>query len=132
MYLCTMKQAYLGKGLSYPTKLVGGSWVHSESKELVEQSITTILNTPTGTKFFLPEFGSRLKELIFEPNDDVLEDLLSTFIYEAIRDWEKRVEYVSTSFTRGVDVTYCLITYRILASNEVDSFVYPFYRTLKY
>lgn len=127
-----MKQAYLGKGLSYPTKLVGGSWEYLDSTELITQSITTILNTPVGSKFFLPEFGSRLKELVFEPNDEVLEDLLSTFIYEAIRDWEKRVEYISSSFSRGDNVIFCVITYRILASNEVNSFVYPFYRGLKH
>lgn len=127
-----MKQAYLGKGLSYPTKLVGGSWAYLDSTELITQSITTILNTPVGSKYMLPEFGSRLKELVFEPNDEVLEDLLSTFIYEAIRDWEKRVEYISSSFSRGDNVIFCVITYRILASNEVNSFVYPFYRSLKH
>lgn len=127
-----MEKAYLGVGLKYPTELIGGSVQYVSGLSLVQQSITTILNTPKGTKFLLPEFGSRLRELIFEPNDEVLEDLLGTFIYEAIRDWEKRVEYIKTTFTQHNNVTFCEITYRVLASNEVDSFVYPFYRQLKY
>ena len=127
-----VNNAYLGQGLKYPLQLEGGSIALNNGIPLVEQSIITILNTPKGSRFFLPEFGSRLKELIFEPNDDVLEDLLRVFIYEAIRDWEKRARFVSVSFTREVDVTYCEIRYSVLPSNEVNSFIYPFYRNLKY
>lgn len=127
-----MERAYLGVGLKYPTVIDGGSISYEKGLALVEQSITIILNTPKGTRFMLPEFGSRLKELVFEPNDEVLEDLLDTFIYEAIRDWEKRVEYVGCRFTRGDSVTYCEIAYRLLGSNDVNSFVYPFYKSLKY
>lgn len=123
---------YLGRALSYPTKLIGGAWHYEQGNPLLAQSIAVLLSTPKGTKFFLPEYGSRLRELVFEPNDVVLEDLLAHFIYEAISEWEKRVSYIGTTFTRGEDVIYCTISYKILASNEIDSFVYPFYRQLKH
>lgn len=127
-----MDRAYLGTGIKYPLLLKGGAIQLQDGDKLIEQSIITILNTPKGSRFFLPEYGSRIKELIFETNDDILEDLLRVFIYEAIRDWEKRAEFVGVSFTRGVDVTNCTIAYRILPSNEVNSFIYPFYKESKY
>lgn len=80
----------------------------------------------------LPEFGSRLHELVFETNDEVLKDLLAVFIYDAISDWEKRVKYLSTSFEQEDNVIVCKVEYKILKSNEIDSFVYPFYRELRF
>lgn len=128
-----MEQVYLGQGIKYPLELVGGSIQLQRNYPLVIQSIIEILNTPKGTRFFNPDYGSRLKEMLFEPNDEVLQDLLKVFIYEAIRDWEKRAKYVSTSFTfNDTGAVMCEISVRILPSNRVESFIYPFYRELKY
>lgn len=123
---------YLGQAVTYPSQLVNGKAALINDKALVEQSIKIILDTPKGTKFMLPEFGSRLRELAFEPNDEVIEDMAGYFIYEAIRDWEKRVLYVSTQFEHDNEqaVMLCHIKYKILQSNEIESFIYPFYRKL--
>ena len=126
-------RAYLGQGLAMPLVLRQGAVDTISDIPLIEQSIITILNTPKGSRFFLPEFGSRLKELLFEPNDDVLQDLLRFFVFEALRDWEKRAEFVDIVFDKpSEDVLNCEIKYRILQSNEINSFIYPFYRQLKY
>lgn len=122
---------YLGQGIKFPDRLVNGKRSLVNDKELVEQSIKIILDTPKGHRFMLPEFGSRLHELIFEPNDDVLKDLMAYFIYEAITTWEKRVQYVKTEFEKPApDTLNCIVYYSILQSNEINSFVYPFYRKL--
>lgn len=122
---------YLGQGIKCPDELVNGKRTLTNDRALVEQSIKIILDTPRGHRFMLPEFGSRLGELIFEPNDDVLEDLISYFIYEAITTWEKRVQYIKTEFHRpDPDTLHCEVFYRILQSNEINSFIYPFYRKI--
>jgi uncharacterized protein len=127
-----MEKLYLGTGIKYPLQIVGGALMLQSGNPLIEQSIITILNTPKGSKFFLPEYGSRLRELLFETNDDVLFDLLEVFIYEAITEWEKRAVFSKAEFTRENDVVFCTIFYSILPSNEVNSFIYPFYSNLKY
>ena len=128
-----MARAYLGQALALPLVLRQGAVSTISDTELIEQSITTILNTPKGSRFFLPEFGSRLKELMFEPNDEVLQDLLRLFIFEAMREWEKRCEFVDVEFSKpsGESID-CAIKYRILQSNQINSYVFPFYRKLKY
>ena len=98
----------------------------------VEQSIIELLNTPVGSKFFLPEYGSRVSELLFEPNDDVLDSLLDAFIFQAVGKWETRVKMVSTESVRLDEYVAVTITYRVMASNEINSFVYPFYSQIKY
>lgn len=124
---------YLGQGVKYPTTLVNGKALLTNDRDLVEQSIKIILSTPKGVRFMLPEFGSRLNELMFEQNDEVLDDLLSYFIYEAITAWEKRVKFVKVEFSRDDSeeaTVFCKISYRIIQSNEINSFIYPFYKKL--
>ena len=124
---------YLGQGTTYPTSLINGKSLLVNDRDLVEQSIKIILGTPRGSRFMLPEFGSRLNELLFEQNDEVLEDLITYFIYEALTMWEKRVKFVDVVFKRDQNdesVLYCDIRYRILQSNDIDSFIYPFYKKL--
>lgn len=126
-----MKNKYLGTALTFPLVLQAGAVTTISDKELIVQSITTILNTPKGSEMFLPSFGSRLHELLFEPNDEVLKSFIRLFVFEALRDWEKRVSFLSVDFYRvAEDSLDCTIKYRILQSNEIDSFVYPFYQKL--
>lgn len=124
---------YLGTTVVFPIQVTGTGKVATVTGiEAVRQSIVSILTTPIGSVFMLRGYGSRITELTFEPNDDVLKDLLRLFIYEALQAWEKRTEFRSAEFNFSgakVDIT---IKHRIIQSNEVDSFVFPFYRSLKY
>lgn len=127
-----MINQYLGSGIKHPLALNRGRIAVSTGAELIEQSIMIILETPRGQRFMLPEFGSRLSELLFEPNDEVLADMLSYFIHEALGDWEKRIKVLGVKVSMDGDLTNCNISYKILQSNEIESFIYPFYRKLKY
>lgn len=118
--------------MSSPIKLINGKAVLVSDKTGIEEAVTTLLNTPIGSRLFLPEYGSRIEELLFEPNDAVVESLARMFIQEAISTWERRIKFKNTEFSRDGDTLNCLITYEILASNEIQSFVYPFYSQLKY
>lgn len=138
-------ESFLGSGMAYPFKLVNGAALIVSGRELVAQDLFNLLSTDKGENFFLPERGSRLSELMFEPNDDVLATLARQFIFEAIEDWETRVKFTNATFDffdlkqdsdlvneesrSRVDIT---ISFKILASNEVDSFIFPFYREIKF
>lgn len=127
-----MDKVYLGQGVKYPISLINGSADLVKESELIKQSIGIVLKTPQGSRFMLPEYGSRLDELMFEPNDEVLQDLVKFFIYEALAKWETRIKFQKIDFTQENEILYCEITYKILKSNEIDSFIYPFYRQLRY
>lgn len=121
-------RVYLGIGLKFPLTILQGKALVSNDVALLNQSIKIILDTKIGTRIFLPEFGSRLSELLFEPNDEVLFDLLSLFITEALNKWEKRVKVLAVNFKIDGVRTDCTIQFRVLNSNEVESYIYPFYR----
>ena len=100
-----MNQDFLGKGLAFPLSADwrSGGLKASEGKEHIEQSIQQILWTRPGERLNRPEFGSRLHELVFEPNDDVLKALIRHYVLEAIERWEKRVVLESVEFEDGIE-----------------------------
>ena len=57
----------------------------------VEESILDILLTPIGSRVCLPEYGSRLHELVDRRIDDEYRVDLTRFVYEAVSKWEHRV-----------------------------------------
>ena len=125
--------AYLGKGEAFPFKpdISGGVELISD-KELIVQSIKDILSTPKGTRFYVEDFGCNLRLLSFEPQDAILKSLGSYYIAEALYNWEKRIRVteVDCVFLNESSCNF-IIQYRILASNEANAFVYPFYKELR-
>lgn len=58
----------------------------------IENSIKDILLTPLGSRVMLPEYGSRIFELIDRKVDDEFRADLACFVIEAVEKWEKRVK----------------------------------------
>jgi hypothetical protein len=59
--------------------------------EVIKQSIKRILMTTPGERVMQPEFGCKLKSIVFEPNDSVLVGDIHYILKEAIKRWEPRV-----------------------------------------
>lgn len=64
--------------------------------EVVAQSLNNIFRISKYQVFFDNGFGSRLDELIFEPNDFITEDLAFSYIQEATIEFEPRA-YIDPS-----------------------------------
>lgn len=70
--------------------------------ELIESGITQILLTVPGERRMLPEFGSRVKTLLFEPHDETLYAEIGTEVVVAVERWEPRVILVDVHI-QGVE-----------------------------
>jgi len=134
-----MSYDFLGKGLRYPLRfqsVSGGTQVStatSREHEHIRESILQILGTRIGERFMNPEFGSRLKELVFEQNDEVLKGLLRHYVIDAIKRWEKRVIITEVRFddlpvNTDRNLLPVHIAYRVIQSQVEGNLVYPFYR----
>lgn len=130
---------FLGKGLKFPfrfTKRSGGAEISattSAEHAHIHESILQILGVRPGERFMLPEFGSRLKDLVFEPNDEVLKGLVRHYVIDAIKRWEKRVIITKVSFDdsdthKDQNLLLVRISYRVIQSQVEGNLVYPFYR----
>ena len=130
---------FLGKGLRFPfafAKRSGGaqvSTVTSMDHAHIHESILQILGTRPGERFMNPEFGSHVKDLVFEPNDRVLRGLLRHYIIDAIERWEKRVYVTDVSFDESPETTdantiLVCISYRVIDTQVAGNLVWPFCR----
>jgi phage baseplate assembly protein W len=133
-----MNLEYLGRGLAYPLSFQsrsGGartSTATSFAQEHIRESILQILSTTPGERLMNPEFGCRIRELIFERNDTVLKGLFRHYVIGAIQRWEKRVIVTGISFdesetAQSENRLVACISYRIIQTQVEDNLIVPFY-----
>ena len=130
---------FLGRGLKFPFRFQrrsGGAQISlatSTEHEHIHESIIQILGTWPGERFMRPEFGSRLKDLVFEPNDEVLKGLIRHYVIDAVKRWEKRIVVTGVAFddspsNKDSNLLPVRIAYRVIQSQVEGNLVYPFYR----
>lgn len=125
---------FIGKGIVFPLVIApSGGIVLTTGTDLIKSSLRHIFATPPGTRYFLGEFYSRLPELIEEPNDDITKSLVEFFIKESVDRWEKRIELLEVEQNeQDYGKININLTYKIKATQEVDNFIFPFYKQLIY
>lgn len=134
-----MSMDFLGKGLRFPfgfQRRSGGAQVSTTTSvdhAHIHESILQILGTRPGERFMNPEFGSHIRDLVFEPNDSVLKGLLRHYITDAIESWEKRVYVTDVSFDGSPEITDAnmlpvRISYRVIDTQVEGNLVWPFCR----
>ncbi|NLN74989.1 MAG: GPW/gp25 family protein [Armatimonadetes bacterium] len=134
-----MSVDFLGKGLRFPfafQKRSGGaqvSTITSTDHAHIHESILQILGTRPGERFMNPEFGSHMRDLVFEPNGSVLRGLLRHYIIDDVERWEKRVYVTDVSFDESPEAVdgntlYIRISYRVIDTQVEGNLVWPFCR----
>ena len=120
---------FLGCGLKYPVSIKRGNLCASDGEQSIKESIILILSTTRGERVMRPDFGCRLNELAFAPNNMGTSTLIKNYIEEALLTWEPRIEVDNITVTPSADkpVLEISIDYIVNSSNSKDNLVYPFY-----
>ena len=114
-------------GLLFPFTLVSGKPPIISGVDLIEASLKIILSWPMFTRFYESEFGSRIHEVIEEPNDDVLVNLINRFVIDSINIWEQRIELIQTTILRpSIEKLNVTLVYRVKELNIEDTFYYNY------
>jgi phage baseplate assembly protein W len=123
---------FLGTGWSFPPRPDGrGGIALVSDAEKIEQAIRIILSTAIGQRVMRPTFGSRLHELVFAPLNPETFGLAELYVEEALTFWEPRIEVLEVNARSDPDQPSLLLVavdYRIKATHDQRSLVYPFYR----
>lgn len=127
-----MANQFIGSGYIFPIILNENGRPDSvDDIRLIEASLKTIFTWPKYNRFFVENFGSRINELLEEPNDGIARSLLVTFIKEAVDEYEKRIKVRSVDI---VNVTYISVDirvrYYIRNSKIEETFIFPYYKEL--
>jgi phage baseplate assembly protein W len=97
----------------------------------VEEAIRMILLTPIGQRVMRPEFGCRIHDLIFAPNEATTTGLARYYVEDALGMWEPRIDVTEVLVTPDPLNTGRLlieIRYVIKATHDERALVFPFYR----
>ena len=125
-----MGKEFLGRGWRFPVELDDGKLRYDQEEAKIEQSILIILGTARGERVMRPDFGSRLRELVFAPLNSSTQALASHYVIEALTRWEPRIDVLSVrAEPRGTleGILDINIDYRVRATNSEFNLVYPFY-----
>jgi len=96
----------------------------------IEQAIRIILGTAPGERMMRPEFGCRIHEMVFAPDNASTRKLVSYFVEEALKRWEPRAEVREVEVTSdpGRDGALIInIKFQVKDTYDERSIVYPFF-----
>jgi phage baseplate assembly protein W len=121
----------IGRGWAFPLGVdARGGIALAEGEEEIRQAILLIVRTRRGARVMRPEFGCRIWELLFAPNDSSTWTLAGHHVREALGWWEPRIEVDDVRATAdpgnpaAVEVE---VDYTIRATHDRRSLVFPFY-----
>lgn len=94
-------------GAPYPIEPTAKGYLPTiNGLDTIKADLLILLLTYPGDRVMLPNFGTPLRDLLFEPNDLVLEDRARQMISDAISAWEPRVFIEAIDVSSKVDADF--------------------------
>jgi uncharacterized protein len=122
---------YIGRGLAFPLQIgQQGGLVLTRGSSEIEQAIRIILGTSPGERVMRPEFGCRIHELLFAPNNASTRRLAVSYVEEALTRWEPRIiikDIEVAESPKSDGVLQIEIKYSLKDAHDERSIVYPFF-----
>jgi len=109
----------MAKGVSYYDE---DFFLIKSDEELIKENITRILLTAVGERVVNVNFGSRLKEFLFNPGLILQEDVNSE-IRSSINKWEPRVT-VNSAEAEMIDTDKAHIKIELVSKETLEPFSY--------
>lgn len=120
--------AAIGVGAIFPIELkendqgqTGWYPIYGDSK-LIEENIKALLLYEIGQRLRQEDFGTRLIEVLEEPNTSALSFLIREYLMQALNKYESRVQVTKISSIRLNQKLHILLEFRIIELN-LDSFI---------
>jgi hypothetical protein len=144
---------FIGVGWAFPVQIdpKTGRIALARQERDIDEAIRMILGTTPGERVMRPLFGSDLAEAVFSINSATTAARVESYVREALRYWEPRIDVVAVTIIYGresavsllpydpeeafrllnspdTDATMFIdIRYRVRATNDERNLVYPFY-----
>lgn len=122
---------FIGTGWSFPFTIepTGGVAMASGTAKL-EQAMRLVLETYPGERPMRPQFGSTLRDYVFEGASFENAAAIAQLVKEAIEQWEPRVDVADVNVYPDEDqpgLLYIDIRYVVPGTNSPRNLVFPFY-----
>jgi phage baseplate assembly protein W len=121
----------LGVGWAFPIGAERGRIALARRERDIEEAIAIVLLTTKGQRPMRPEFGCRIHDLLFAPNDATTAGLAAYYVEDALNMWEPRIrveEVAAEPDPHNADRLLISVRYMIKATYDRRTLVFPFYR----
>ena len=102
--------------MSFKFSPLSGDLITLKNENAIARAVRNIVLTTPGEKFFDPEFGSSVSEILFENVDDITALSIQDEIRNCLQNYEPRVELIDVKVNPNFDENQfdVIITYRII------------------
>ena len=102
--------------MSFKFNPLSGDLIGLKNENAIARAVRNIVLTTPGEKFFDPDFGSSVSEILFENVDDITAISIEDEIKSSLRNYEPRVELINLTVNPNFDENQfdVLISYRIV------------------
>jgi phage baseplate assembly protein W len=129
----SLNRAFLGTGWKFPVRVnPAGNLSWSVGEQSVQEAIWIILGTALNERQMLPSFGCGIHDLVFAPNNQTTQAIVSHLVKQALSQGEPRIDVLDVNVSAAPDEANILlirVDYRVRSNNAMNNMVYPFYVT---
>lgn len=119
----------MNKGMSFPFRIgTRGRIVMSENSiyenTLTNESMEQIIKTSVGERRMEVQFGSTLKNLLFESKNPSMDNIVINALEEDLKRWEPRSEVKNIAINRKDDIILIEVVYRDKKTDKIETATY--------
>ena len=102
--------------MSFKFNPLSGDLIALKNENAIARAVRNIVLTTPGEKFFDPDFGSSVSEILFENVDEITAISIEDEIKSSLKNYEPRVELINVTVDPNFDENQfdVRITYRIV------------------
>ena len=111
-----VSKSFKDLSMSFKFNPLSGDLIALKNENAIARAVRNIVLTSPGEKFFDPDFGSSVSEIMFENVDDITAVSIEDEIKSCLDNYEPRVEIINVNVEPNFDENQfdVLITYRIV------------------
>jgi len=111
-----VSKSFKDVSMSFKFNPLSGDLIALKNENAIARAVRNIVLTTPGEKFFDPDFGSSVSEILFENVDDITAISIEDEIKSSLKNYEPRVELINVTVDPNFDENQfdVRITYRIV------------------
>ena len=111
-----VSKSFKDLSMSFKFNPLSGDLIGLKNENAIARAVRNIVLTTPGEKFFDPDFGSSVSEILFENVDDITAVSIEDEIKSSLKNYEPRVELINVTVDPNFDANQfdVRITYRIV------------------
>ena len=111
-----VSKAFKDLSMSFKFNPLSGDLITLKNENAIARAVRNIILTTPGEKFFDPDFGSNINEILFENVSEITADSIKEEIQNSLENYEPRLELIDVDVRPNYDINQfdVIISYRII------------------